>query len=87
MGEEGECVCVCVWGGAGGVPREMNAKNTHTTFAQGIPPPPESFSFSSAVTFCPDVSLKSVTGSGGAISTALCLQVEHEGRRQGAVGE
>lgn len=52
-----------------------------------LPPPPESFSFSSAVTFCPDVSLKSVTGSGGAISTALCLQVEHEGRRRGAVGE
>lgn len=33
------------------------------------------------MTFCPDVSLKTVTGSGGAISAALCLRSGQQGRR------
>lgn len=57
----------------------------HTNLAQGLKifssPSPEFFS--SAVTFCPDMSLKTVTGSGGVISTALCLRM---GRRDGDEG-
>lgn len=39
--------------------------------------------FSSAVTFRPDMPLKSVTRSGGVISAALCTPNGHKGRREG----
>lgn len=59
----------------------MNA-NTHTLNSRlkAFPPP---CLFSSAMTFCPDMSLKSVAGSGGVISPALCIKT---GRRDGAEG-
>lgn len=42
----------------------------HQTLARGLKHShPRAFSYST-VTFCPDMSLKSVTGSGGVISTA-----------------
>lgn len=47
---------------------QMNA-STHPSLAWGLKQPPHAFSYSD-VTFCPDTSLKSVTGSGGVISTA-----------------
>lgn len=57
-------------------------KHTHSLSSKlkAFPPP---CLFSSAVTFCPDVSLKSLSGSGGVISAALC---RHTGKRDGGKG-
>lgn len=68
--------------------RSDERKHTHKLSSRLKAFPPPSLSFcSSAVTFCPDMSLKSVTGSGGVISATLCLQTGRRDRGRGGNDE